>query len=109
MDAAGLTAMFGLWDCHAHAGGAMYDPGGSGFFEGVPERTIRAGANPRQAVEMGVTGVRCVDDADELDLAWGRAYAAGTASGPRVLGAGRGIRTTGATARGSPAPTRGWT
>lgn len=87
--------MFGLWDCHAHAGGLMYDPDATGYFEGAPDRTIRAGVNFRQAVEMGVTGVRCVDEADDLDLAWGRAYAAGAMLGPRVVGAGRGVRTTG--------------
>lgn len=94
-DASGMTAMFGLWDCHAHAGGMMYDPDASGFFEGLPERTIRAGENFAQAAQMGVTGVRCVDDADELDLAWGKAFGSGTTLGPRVHGAGRGIRTTG--------------
>ena len=95
IDGSGLTAMFGLWDCHAHAGGLMYDPDATGYFEGAPDRTIRAGENFRQAAEMGVTGVRCVDEADDLDLAWGRAYASGTTLGPRVTGAGRGIRTTG--------------
>ena len=95
VDGSGLTAMFGLWDCHAHAGGLMYDPDATGYFEAAPDRTIRAGENFRQAVEMGVTGVRCVDEADDLDLAWGRAYAAGTTLGPRVVGAGRGVRTTG--------------
>ena len=95
VDGSGLTAMFGLWDCHAHAGGLMYDPDARGYFEAAPERTIRAGENFRAAVEMGVTGVRCVDEADDLDLAWGAAYAAGTSLGPRVVGAGRGIRTTG--------------
>ena len=95
VDGSSLIAMFGLWDCHAHAGGLMYDPDGTGYFESAPDRTIRAGENFRQAVEMGVTGVRCVDEADDLDLAWGRAYAAGTTLGPRVVGAGRGIRTTG--------------
>lgn len=94
VDADGLTAMFGLWDCHAHAGGTMYDPDGSGFHESAPERTIRAGENFLHAVNMGITGVRCVDDADEIDLAWSRAFAAGV-PGPRVRGAGRGIRTTG--------------
>jgi imidazolonepropionase-like amidohydrolase len=90
-----MTAMFGLWDCHAHAGGMMYDPDASGFFEGVPERTIRAGENLAEASRMGITGVRCLDDADEIDIAWRRAFAAGTTLGPRVHGAGRGIRTTG--------------
>ena len=56
VDGSGLTAMFGLWDCHAHAGGLMYDPDAAGYFEGAPDRTIRAGQNFRQAVEMGVTG-----------------------------------------------------
>ena len=95
LDGSGLHAMFGLWDSHAHAGGLMYDPDATGYFEAVPDRTIRAGESFREAVEMGVTGVRCVDVPDDLDLAWGRAYAAGTSLGPRVTGAGRGIRTTG--------------
>ena len=87
----------------------MYDPDAAGYFEGAPDRTIRAGQNFRQAVEMGVTGVRCVDEADDLDLAWGRAYQAGVFLGPRVVGAGRGIRTTGGHGdRFSPASTRRW-
>ena len=94
VDASGLTAMFGLWDCHAHPGGLMYDNAGVGFFEGSPDRTIRAGENFAGAVAAGVTGVRAMDEADDLDLAWGRAYAAGTTLGPRVTGAGRAVRTT---------------
>lgn len=94
VDASGLTALFGLWDCHTHPGGLMYDLDGTGYFEGAPDRTIRAGQNLQQAVRMGVTGIRAVDEANEIDLAWSRAYAAGMPAGPRVLGAGRGIRTT---------------
>ncbi len=94
VDASGLVAMFGLWDCHAHPGGLMYDNAGVGFFEGSPDRTIRAGENFAAAVSAGVTGVRALDEADDMDLAWGRAYAAGTTLGPRVTGAGRAIRTT---------------
>ena len=44
--------MFGLWDCRTHAGGMMYDPDATRFFESASERTIRAGANFRQAVEI---------------------------------------------------------
>lgn len=94
VDASGLTALFGLWDCHTHPGGMMYDPDATGYFEAAPDRTIRAGENLQQAARMGVTGTRAVDEANEIDLAWGRAFAAGTPVGPRVLGAGRGIRTT---------------
>ncbi|MYI56014.1 MAG: hypothetical protein F4062_03125, partial [Acidimicrobiia bacterium] len=94
VDASGMTAMYGLWDCHSHPGGLMYDNAGVGFFEGLPDRTIRAGENFAGAVAAGVTGVRCLSEGDELDLAWGRAYAAGTSLGPRVTGAGRALRTT---------------
>jgi imidazolonepropionase-like amidohydrolase len=94
IDVSGLTGLFGLWDCHTHPGGMMYDPDAAGYFEAVPDRTIRAGENLQQAARMGVTGIRAVDEANEIDLAWGTAYAAGTPAGPRVLGAGRGIRTT---------------
>lgn len=94
IDASGTIAMFGLWDCHAHPGGLMYDPDGTGWFESPADRTIRAGLNLQQAARMGITGVRCVDETDGIDLAWSRWFARGDALGPRVLGAGRGIRTT---------------
>lgn len=94
VDASGAVALFGLWDSHAHPGGLMYDVDGVGWFEGPPDRTIRAGINLQQAARMGITGVRCVDETDGIDLAWSRWFARGDALGPRVLGAGRGIRTT---------------
>ncbi len=56
IDAGGLTALFGLWDCHAHPGSLMHDPTGRGYFEGVAEWTVRAGANLMEAAQMGVTG-----------------------------------------------------
>ncbi len=94
LDASGLIALYGLWDCHTHPGGLMYDPDATGYFEPAPDRTIRAGENCQQAARMGITGIRAVDEPDEIDLAWSKAYAAGTPAGPRLLGAGRGIRTT---------------
>ncbi len=95
VDAGGLTVMFGLWDCHAHPGGLMYDPGGDGYFEGVAARTVRAGENLLEAASMGVTGVRALGEADGIDIAWARAYAAGSSPGPRLLAAGESVRTTG--------------
>ena len=50
--------MYGLWDCHAHVGGLMYDPDAHGYFEAPAARTIRAGVNLAQAARMGITGVR---------------------------------------------------
>jgi len=95
LDADGATLLYGLWDCHVHPGEAFYAPGGAWFFQSTAERTIRAGRNLADAVAAGVTGVRCLDEADGIDLAWGRAFAAGEAVGPRLRGAGRAIRTTG--------------
>ena len=107
IDGSGMTAMFGLWDCHGHGGDLMYDPTSEGFFEGLADRTIRAGENFTSAVEMSITGVRSLAAAEELDIAWGRAFSAGTSRGPRIHGAGRGIRTTGGHGTGYPRiPTR---
>jgi imidazolonepropionase-like amidohydrolase len=95
IDASGLTVMFGLWDCHAHPGGLMYDPTAQGYFEGPAEWAVRAGANLLEAATYGVTGVRAVADASRVDIAWAKALANGTYLGPRLLCAGAGIRTTG--------------
>jgi imidazolonepropionase-like amidohydrolase len=95
VDASGLTALFGLWDCHAHPGGLMYDPTGQGYFEGPAEWAVRAGQNLMEAAQMGVTGVRAVAEANRVDLAWSRAFEDGGYAGPRLRCAGAGIRTTG--------------
>jgi imidazolonepropionase-like amidohydrolase len=95
VDAGGLTVMFGLWDCHAHPGSLMCDPGAEGYFEDAASRTVQAGANLLGAATMGVTGVRTLGEADGIDLAWSRAYASGSSPGPWLLAAGQSVRTTG--------------
>ena len=95
IDASGLTAMYGLWDCHAHVGGLMYDPDAQGYFEAPAARTIRAGVNLAQAARMGITGVRAVGECDDIDLALSRAYEVGVPPGPRLRGAGCSLKTTG--------------
>lgn len=94
-DLTGCTLMYGLWDCHVHPGEAFYASGGGEFLETSPTRTIRAGENLRAAVAAGITGVRCVDEADDIDLAYARAVEAGGFPGPRIMGAGRALRSTG--------------
>lgn len=42
LDVSGLTALFGLWDCHAHPGGLMYDPEPPGT-----SRQLRTGRSVR--------------------------------------------------------------
>jgi len=95
VDATGLTVLFGLWDCHAHPGGLMYDPSGQGYFEGPAEWAVRAGHNLMAAAQLGITGVRATAEASRVDLAWSRAFEAGQYGGPRLRCAGAGIRTTG--------------
>ena len=54
VDAAGLTVLFGLWDCHAHPGGMMYDPSAQGYFEGQAEWAVRAGSNLIEAARRAL-------------------------------------------------------
>jgi imidazolonepropionase-like amidohydrolase len=95
LDVTGCTLLFGLWDCHVHPGEDLYGPDGGEFLETVPARTIRAGENLRSAVAAGITGVRCLDEADDIDLEYARAVDAGRFAGPRIHGAGRALRSTG--------------
>lgn len=95
VDLRGTTLLFGLWDCHVHPGEAFYAADGGEFAETSPSRTIRAGQNLRAAVAAGITGVRCLDEADDIDLAYERARIRGGFAGPRIHGAGLAIRTTG--------------
>jgi imidazolonepropionase-like amidohydrolase len=95
IDASDLHVMFGLWDCHAHPGGLMYDPYAQGYFEGPAEWAVRAGANLMDAALMGVTGIRTMAEANRIDLAWASGFATGIYSGPRIKCSGAGLRTTG--------------
>jgi imidazolonepropionase-like amidohydrolase len=95
VDASGLIALFGMWDCHAHPGSLMYDPSAEGYFEGVAERTVRAATNLMEAARMGVTGVRAVAEPSGIDLALSAAFRHAELAGPRLTCAGAGIRTTG--------------
>jgi imidazolonepropionase-like amidohydrolase len=95
VDAAGRTICFGLWDCHAHPGGLMYDRDARGYFEGEADRAVRAGTNLAAAAAMGITGVRALGEVNGVDLAWARTFRAGLAPGPRVMSAGQAIRVTG--------------
>jgi imidazolonepropionase-like amidohydrolase len=95
VDATGMTAIFGLWDCHSHPGSLMYDPKNEGYFENLARRTIRAGENLMDALRYGVTGTRTVSEANEIDLEWGRAFKEGIFHGPIVKSGGPGLRVTG--------------
>lgn len=105
IDATNLTAMFGLWDCHSHPGSLMYDPQNEGYFENAAKRTIRAGETLLNSLNYGVTGVRTVSEANEIDLEWREAFKSGTYHGPVIRAGGPGLRVTGG--HGTTYPKRG--
>lgn len=94
-DGTGLITMFGIWDCHSHPGSLMYDNFAHGYFESAAARTIRAGSNLIEAARLGITGVRALSEANQIDIEWGKTFKDGGYKGPRVLSAGAGIRVTG--------------
>lgn len=95
IDLENRVVTFGLWDCHAHPGSLMYDPKNEGYFQGVPEWTVRAGKNLMDSLAVGVTGVRTTSESIGIDRAWANAFASGNFVGPRVKSSGPGLRVTG--------------
>ena len=95
VDLDGRTVMFGLWDNHAHSGYRSHDPYAVGYFDSIAGRTVHAGENMLMAAGMGVTGLRTLGEAADIDIHWGRAFASGTTLGPRVVPGSNALRTTG--------------
>ena len=73
-DGTGLITMFGIWDCHSHPGSLMYDNFAHGYFESAAARTIRAGSNLIEAARLGITGVRALSEANQIDIEWGKTF-----------------------------------
>jgi imidazolonepropionase-like amidohydrolase len=86
----------GLIDCHVHL---ESDTGGNaGLVEALTSspaaKAFRAAANAQKTLLAGFTTVRNLGDSSGATLALRDAIAAGTASGPRIVDAGRSISTT---------------
>jgi imidazolonepropionase-like amidohydrolase len=96
VDLQGSYLMAGLFNMHTHFSLAL--PGA--LAESVRTMTphdlafyVAAGA--RRTLLCGVTTVRCVGEMDHVEFALRSAIAAGSAEGPRILTAGRGLVCTG--------------
>lgn len=96
LDVTGCTIMPGLIEAHAHlcfnAGSdwrAIYDTDTPG------RMLLRMAANGRAMLEAGITTVRDLGSPTALAVELREAFAAGLASGPRLLVAGAPITTTG--------------
>jgi imidazolonepropionase-like amidohydrolase len=84
----------GLMNCHTHLQGqypyALRDPG-----EQQALTALRAAHHARQALQEGITTVRCVHEQHRADLLVRDASRRDWTGGPRILGAGRALTSPG--------------
>jgi imidazolonepropionase-like amidohydrolase len=86
------TVMPGLWDAHVHLMGATTLDLGRLPLEPSPLRAVRATADLRAALDVGVTSVR---ELGGLGLHLARAVSEGVIEGPNIYSAGAILSTTG--------------
>lgn len=97
IDIQGAFLLPGLWDAHAHLGMVFpqTDLSKTPHHELASERTVRCGHAAMQCLDVGVTSVRVVGEADYVDVAWKHAFASGMFVGPRLFVCGRALIATG--------------
>jgi imidazolonepropionase-like amidohydrolase len=93
IDLEGGFLLPGLWDCHSHPGYGGSDPV-ERVYETVAERAVRFGRHVLEALQGGVTGLRCVGEPGFIDVAWKRAIDRGDFVGPRIFACGYFLTTT---------------
>ena len=92
VDLEGKYLLPGLWDVHTHIGKGI--PDHEARDETTAQRTIRAGENCRQALNLGITSLRAVGEKDFIDVAWKEAFESGDFVGPNLYTCGWLITTT---------------
>ena len=96
LDFPGTTLMPGMIDCHTHH---SLDASLENFLDrmsdSIPVLTARAIATMKKDLVSGVTVIRTLGDKEYLDIFCRDAVNSGSASGPRSLVAGKGIRSAG--------------
>jgi imidazolonepropionase-like amidohydrolase len=96
VDPAGATILPGLVDAHVHlVASAGPDLKAEVVGASSAALTIAAVANARRHLAAGTTLVRDLGATSDEAIALGRAVAAGTVAGPRVVAAGRAVTMTG--------------
>jgi imidazolonepropionase-like amidohydrolase len=104
----GAYLLPGLWDVHCHPSGMIPDPQRISYFQTEAERTLLAVRNTAAALQVGVTALRAVSEANFIDVAlretyanlqpgglWQKGYDDKRLIGPRLFCAGPAIRMTG--------------
>jgi imidazolonepropionase-like amidohydrolase len=89
------TMLPGLIDCHNHLSmNLTYEDWLSRVNDSDAEKTIAAITNMLVDLKSGVTTARCLGEKNFLDIACKKATQSGLLSGPRLLVAGKSIRST---------------
>ncbi len=92
----GCTLMPGLIDCHTHISlDGSVDPFAHSMSEPLPTKILRAAHNAQETLLAGVTTIRDMGGADNVDLEIKKAIQTGLIEGPRILASGRVICITG--------------
>lgn len=96
LDCTGKFIVPGLIDCHVHitASGIPTELNAAAG-ESLPLRAWKAAGYARQTLMAGVTTVRDLGAADQLNIHLAGAVATGLLPGPRILPAGMGVTMTG--------------
>lgn len=95
IDLGRATVLPGLIDTHCHLFGIKSDHSKSAAFDTLVEIVARALKSANDWLDQGVTTVRDLGTARNLDLQLRDEIAAGRVRGPRILGSGRPLAMTG--------------
>ncbi|MCU1489575.1 MAG: amidohydrolase family protein [Acidimicrobiaceae bacterium] len=93
-DLGGRYVLPGLISCHTHLS-VVYPFSATDETESAGLTTLRSLARARDALEAGITTIRCVHEQNRADLLLRRSADEGWAGVPRIFGAGQALSTTG--------------
>ncbi|HTW08235.1 MAG TPA: amidohydrolase family protein [Acidimicrobiales bacterium] len=94
IDARGRFVLPGLTSCHTHLS-IVFPLSATDEGESPAVTVLRAAKRARDALDAGITTVRCVHEQNRADLWLRDAQRRGWAEAPRILGAGRALTTPG--------------
>ncbi len=100
VDVAGRWLLPGLISCHTHLS-VVFPFSDTDEDEDPAITAYRSAARAHQALQAGITTIRCVHEQNRADLSLRRAAASGWIRVPRIRGAGRAISTVGGHGEGS--------
>lgn len=95
IDLQGATVLPGLWNMHVHLGLTFPFPRRRVAMETPVERAFRCARKAADALQAGVTTLRCVGEWDGIDIDLRDAIARGDVPGSRLFSAGSAIIATG--------------